>query len=228
MSRPDAERSRSKGKTPALACIAALLIGLLAGYAVAPSPPDLAATPAGVVAARSVSGVPVGFAHTQAGAAGAVAAYERAFASPAILRPGVLRARIEAAATPDYAAQMLATNAPGATRLARGPLGVGLRGGVRTLYLAVPIGYRVESYEPARARVLTWGFTLLGNAATLEPAAYFGLSRTEVVWMGGRWRIAATRSGFGPTPKLATRPGPLGAFGVAELTRKLRTYALAP
>lgn len=227
MSRPDAERSRFT-KAPTLVFIAAALVGLLAGYALAPSPPDPAATPAGVVAARSGSGVPVGFAHTQAGAAGAVAAYERSFASPAILRAGVLRARIEAAATPDYASQMLAANGPGARRLALGPLGVGLRGGVRTLYLAVPIGYRVESYRPSRARVLTWGFTLLGNAATLEPAAYFGLSRTEVVWMDGRWRIAATRSGFGPTPKLATRPGPLGAFGVVELARKLRTYASAP
>jgi len=100
-------------------------------------------------------------------------------------------------ATPDYAETMLAANSPGARRLAAGPIGVGVRRGVQTLYVAVPVGYRVESFQSGRARVLTWGFTLLGNAAAVEPAAYFGLTHTELVWMEGRWRIAETRGGFG-------------------------------
>ncbi|HET8862131.1 MAG TPA: hypothetical protein VFM94_02650, partial [Solirubrobacterales bacterium] len=179
-------------------------------------------------AARSIAGIPVGFPRTAAGAAGAVASYQRAFATPAILRPGVLRARIEAVATPDYVGAMLDANSPGAERLAVGPLGVGVRRGVQTLYAAVPIGYRIESYRPGRALILTWGFTLLGNASSVEPSAYFGLTHTEVVWMDGRWMIAETRSGFGPTPKLATKPGALGAYGVIDLARDLRSYALAP
>jgi hypothetical protein len=162
------------------------------------------------------------------GAAQAVAAYQRAFASPAILRPGVLRSRIDVVATPDYAATMLEVNSPGTRRLAAGPVGVGVRDGVQTLYASVPIGYRVESYRPGRAGILTWGFTLLGNTSSVEPAAYFGMTRTQVVWMDGRWRIAETRGGFGPTPKLATPPGPLGGFRVVELARQLRSYELAP
>lgn len=209
------------------ACLATLLLGLLAGFSLAPTGSERAAAPA-AGAARSVAGVPVGFAKTPKGAAAAVAAYQRAFADPAILRPRVLRARIEAVATPDYAQRMLAANSPGAERLTSGPLGLGLRRGVRTLYAAVPIGYKLRSYRPGRARVITWGFTLLGNAATLEPAAYFGLSDTELVWLGGRWRIAETRAGFGPTPRLATRPGPLGAYRVLDLARGLHSYALAP
>ena len=78
-----------------------------------------------------------------------------------------MRARIEAVAAPDYAQTMLAANSPGAERLARGPIGVGVSKGVQTLYEAVPIGYRVESFDAERARVLTWGFTLLGNAASV-------------------------------------------------------------
>jgi hypothetical protein len=212
-----------------LACIATLLVGFLLGHALSPTPGgDRAATPAKAGAARSLAGVAVSFPDSPAGAAQAVATYQRAFASPAILREGVLRSRIEAVATPDYAATMLAANSPGAARLAAGPIGVGVRRGVQTLYSAIPIGYRVESFAPDRARVLTWGFTLLGNASSVEPAAYFGLTHTELVWTDGRWRIAETRGGFGPTPKLATKPGPLGAYGVIDLARGLESYELAP
>lgn len=225
--------AQPRGSSPAprlaiLACLTTLLAGLLLGRAFAPSGGGRAAAPAGAGAARTLAGVAVGFAPTAAGAAQAVASYQRAFATPAILRPSVLRSRIEVVATPDYAATMLAVNSPGARRLATGPIGVGIRRGLGTLYSAVPIGYRVESYRPGRARVLTWGFTLLGNASSVEPAAYFGITRTDLVWMNERWRIAATRGGYGPTPRLATKPGALGGFGVLELARELRSYELAP
>lgn len=227
-------RSPTGGSAPSrrgllLACVATLLVGFLAGHGLSPTPGgDRAATPAKAGAARSLAGVPVSFPDSPAGAAQAVAAYQRAFASPAILGKGVLQSRIEVVATPDYAATMLAANSPGAERLAAGPIGAGVRRGVQTLYSAIPIGYRVESFAPNRARVLTWGFTLLGNASSVEPAAYFGLTHTELVWMEGRWRIAETRGGFGPTPKLATKPGPLGAYGVIDLARGLESYELAP
>ena len=62
----------------------------------------------------------------------------------------------------------------------------------------------------------------------MEPAAYFGLTHTELVWTEGRWRIAETRGGFGPTPRLATKPGPLGGYAVIDLARGLESYELAP
>jgi hypothetical protein len=172
--------------------------------------------------------VPIGFPETAAGAAAAVAAYERAFAAPSILRPRVLRARVAAVATPDYAATMLKVNGPGVERLANGPVGVGVAKGLQTLYSAVPIGYRIDAYEWGRAEVETWGMTLVGNAGTVQPAAYFGLSHTELTWVGGRWRIAAIESGFGPTPQLGTRPGSLGGYDVLGLARTLHAYAVAP
>ncbi len=205
--------------------LAALLLGGLIGWTTAPTAsPD----PAEEKTIRMQAGVPVGFPDTPSGAASAVAAYERSFASPSILRPGVLRRRIEAVAMPDYAATMLATNSPGERRIAAGPIGQGLADGTQTLYAAVPIGYRIESFTPQRARVMTWGFTLLGNASSVEPAAYFGLTHTELRWHEGQWRIAQTRGGFGPSPKLATRPGPLGGYGVLGIARQLRSYELSP
>lgn len=210
------------------ACLVTLLVGLLLGRSTAPSTSGSAAAPAAAGAARTLAGVPVFFPRTPLGAARAVAAYQRAFATRAILRPGVLRSRIEVVATSDYAATMLRANSPGAQRLAAGPVGEGVRQGVKTVYAAVPIGYRVESFSPRRAQVLTWGFTLLGNASSVEPAAYFGLTRTDLLWLDGRWRISATHGGFGPTPKLATPPGPLGAYRVIDLAGHLQSYELAP
>ena len=211
---------------------ALILIGVLgAGWVIgrAGSPTTAAPTPAGTgpgqtPADRTRAGIPVGFADTAKGAAGAVAAYQRAFASPSILSPAVMRERIEAVATPDYAPQMLAANTPGRERIAAGPIGIGVAAGLQTLYAAVPIGYLVEAFTPARARILTWGFTLLGNSSAVEPVAYFGLTHTELSWVGGTWRIAATRAGFGPTPKLATKPGPLGAYDVVGLAARLTSY----
>jgi hypothetical protein len=228
MMRSPATESKLTRRHLILACLACLLLGLLLGRSLSPTS-DRAALPAKAGAARSLAGIPVAFPNTAEGAAQAVAAYQRSFADPAILaEPGLMRARIEAVATPDYAETMISTTSLGAERLAAGPVGVGIRKGVETIYAAVPIGYRVESFQPGRARILTWGFTLLGNAASIEPAAYFGLTHTDLVWMDGRWRIAETRGGFGPTPKLATRPGALGGYGVIDLAKGLESYELAP
>lgn len=214
---------------PLAALLAALLLGTLIGRATAPpSGGARAATPANAGAARTRAGVPIGFPRTRLGAAQAVAAYEQSFASPAILEPGVLRRRIEAVAMPDYVAQMLAANSAGERRIAAGPIGQGLSSGLQTLYSAVPIGYRIESFSPTRARVLTWGFTLLGNASSVAPSAYFGLTHTELVWSNAQWKIAETRGGFGPTPKLGTPPGPLGGYGVLGVASQLRSYELSP
>ncbi len=177
---------------------------------------------------RVVAGVEVGYPHTRAGAELAAAGYQQAFGDTAILSPAVLRQRVAAVSTADFAPQMIAANEPGAARLAAGPLGRGLATGIPTAFFAVPIARRLLSYSPDRARVLTWGFTVLGNAASLEPRAYFGTARTDLVWLGGRWRIASTRAGFGPTPVLASpRHGGEG-FDVIDLTRELRPYGIAP
>jgi hypothetical protein len=212
----------------AIVVVVALLVGWLLGRGAGQAGERSTGGDGAPEAIHIRAGVPVGFSRTPGGAAAAVAAYQRAFASPAILRPGVLRKRIKAVATPDYVAEMLAVNSPGGERIAAGPIGVGLASGLQTLYSAVPIGYEVESFTPQRARILTWGFTLLGNASAVEPAAYFGLSHTELVWSKDGWRIAETRAGFGPTPKLATSPGPLGGYDVMNLAQRLESYELAP
>jgi len=218
---------RPRGAALALAALILLLAGLLVGRASAPGDEAVEA-PTGSGPVRVEDGVPVGHARTREGAAAAVASYQRAFADPAILAPDVMRRRLEVAASPDYVRTMLDANSPGRERLARGPIGQGIRHGIQTLYAGVPIGYRIESFAPRRARVLTWGFTLLGNASAVEPRAYFGLTHTDLVWLDGDWKIAATEASFGPTPKLQTPPGPVGGYDVMRLARELRSYGATP
>lgn len=220
--------SRRRYLTPALCGLLALLAGLAIGRASVAGNTAQSGASAGPGPTRTQAGVPVGHARTRTGAAAAVASYQRAFADPAILRPGVMRRRIEVIASPDYAQRMLGANSPGRERLARGPLGQGIAHGIQTLYVGVPIGYRIESFSPRRARVLTWGFTLLGNAAAVAPRAYFGLTHTDLAWLGGDWRIAGTEASFGPTPKLQTPPGPVSGYGVMRLARELRSYGATP
>lgn len=211
---------------------AALVLGLLLVCKLSVSSPSRSSAerrPAnGEDETRREAGVSLGFPETAAGAAAAVAAYQQAFAQPTVLRPGMLRARIAAVATPAYAPRMLAANGPGQERIAAGPVGVGLENGVRTIYKAVPIGYKVLSFAGGRAEVETWGLTIVGNLGSVEPTLWFGTSRTTLTWQGDRWRIADVESGFGPTPAIGTRPDPAAAYEVIELAKELKGYAVAP
>lgn len=210
----------------ALALGLGLLIGRLAvAGSTSPAPPF--PDPPGPT--RFVSGgVGVGYAHSRAGAVAASAGYQRAFADKALLRPGELRRRVEAVATPGFAPRMAAANEPGARRLRRGLLGAGLKEEIPTSYFGVPVYYRVLSYTPERAVIRTWGFTVLGNAWTAEPGAYFGTSRMVLAWEGGDWKLAGTRAGFGPSPRIVTRRHGNEGFDLVDLLQGMRSYAVGP
>lgn len=212
----------------AVGFLVAAVLGVVVGRVSAPSAPSPKAVPPSPGLTRERAGVGVGFPRTREGAALAAGSYQQAFADKAILKLGELRRRIEAVATPRFAPVMLRANRPGALRLRRGVFGQGVRAKIASAYFGVPVGYRVLSYSPGRAVVQTWGFTLLGNVSAVEPTAYFGLSRTVLVWMDGDWKIADTRASFGPTPRLASpRPGGEG-LGLVELTEELHRYGVAP
>lgn len=209
---------------------AALILGLLAGRLSAPGHPSPSPhAPGSPGPTRQGSGgVGVGYAHSRDGALAANAGYLQALADTAILRTEELRRRVEAVAIPSYVPAILAASEPGARRLMQGALGAGVKENVPTAYFAVPISYRLVSYSPRRAVIQTWGFTVLGNATSAEPAAYFGTSRIVLVWSEGDWKIARSRAAFGPTPRLLTpREGGEG-FALVDLLERMERYAVAP
>lgn len=214
----------------ALLIAAVGVLGLLAGRLSAagdPSPSPHAPGSPGPTRQGS-GGVGVGYAHSRDGALAANAGYLQALADTAVLRAEELRRRVEAIAIPSYVPAILAASEPGARRLMRGALGAGIEEKVPTAYFAVPISYRLISYSPRRAVIQSWGFTVLGNATSAEPAAYFGTSRIVLSWSEGDWKIARTRAGFGPTPRLLTpREGGEG-FGLVDLLARMERYAVAP
>jgi hypothetical protein len=162
------------------------------------------------------------------GAIVAAAAYQRALANPAILRPGGIKKRIEAIATPDYADDMLEANQPGADRLMAEPIGEGVQQGIPTVYAGVPIAYRVLSYTGDRARIQNWGFTIVGNVSTVEPVAYFGTGTVELVWQDGQWKVASSKAAFGPTPQTRTPEEGAEGFDLQDLADDFGLYGLAP
>lgn len=168
------------------------------------------------------------FPHSEDGAIVAAAAYQRALANSAILRPGGLKKRVEAIATPAYADKMLEANQPGADRLKAGPLGEGVQQGIPTVYVGIPIAYRVLSYTPNRARIQNWGSTIVGNVSTVEPVAYFGTGTIELVWQGGRWRVASSKAAFGPTPQTSTPEKGTEGFELQDLADDFKPYGVAP
>lgn len=213
----------------AIGVLIAVLVGVMIGRASAPgSSTPLEAASSSPGPNGESAGVGVGFSRTREGAALAAGSYQQAFTHMAILRPGELRRRIEVVATPRFAPTMLAANEHGTAQLKGGAFGEGIRARVQSAFVGVPVSYRVLSYTPGRAVVQVWGFTLVGNVESVEPTAFFGLSRTVLVWMGGDWKIADTRASFGPTPRLGTsRPGGEG-IGLVELMKELHRYAVAP
>ena len=202
-----------------------LVLGAFAlGLLLAPDGGEAPPSPASAEAA----GLGPPYPRSRAGASLAAAGYQQRFAGLAILRPGVLRERIEAVATPDFAQAMLNANLPGTKRLAAGAIGEGARQGIATVFLGTPLGYRLLSYSPERARVLIWGLTILGNASAAEPSAYFGTSTVELAWQQERWKVAFLRSSFGPTPQLASPRRNGEGFELIELARDLEPDGIAP
>lgn len=104
-------------------------------------------------------------------------------------------------ATPRYAATFAGAGGQALAQAERQTaLGRGIASGAETVFLAVPIGYRVVSYTPARIRVIGYGLSVVANDQGLSPRATWATTVTDAVWQDGDWRVDAASSTEGPTP----------------------------
>ena len=98
-------------------------------------------------------------------------------------------------------------------------------GGVR--YRVGPLAVRAETAgNGARARVEIWYVGVL-SAPNVAPYEQWRLSRYDLLWERGAWRVAAESAGPGPRP--AAPPGPEPATtGALETALASFTSAVAP
>ncbi len=92
------------------------------------------------------------------------------------------------------------------------PLGGALRARRPVLARSAPLGYRLLSYSPGRARIEAWVVSLLGGRGLpldLRLARYRGEER----WSGSGWRLARIES--------VTDPSSVRFRGAAELSGRL-------
>lgn len=221
LSRRDTKKRAALFFGAAALLVLAFVIGRL-------SAPEDEAQPNPPAAAVPGAELKTNYPHSKDGAIVAAAAYQRALANSAILRPGGLKKRVEAIATPDYADELLKANQPGADRLMAGPLGQGVQQGIPTVYVGIPIAYRVLSYNPDRARIQNWGSTIVGNVSTVEPVAYFGTGTIELVWQDTQWKVASSQAASGPTPQTSTPEDGAEGFELQDLADDFRLYGVAP
>ena len=223
-----------RSRMPAIvALVVALIAAAVTGRLTAPradAPPVPHPAPATMPPepgpSRTMAGVPVGYPRTRAGAVAAMAAYGRALADPRIQLDDRRRDAVATAVgTERYAKSLQDAQAVFALRRA-GPVGQALRPGARAVFLAVPIAYRMLSYDDSTAVIKSWGLAITASDTGLSPQASWGTTTTTAVWEHGDWKVDEVSSKSGPTPAGADPPSTALAF--VDALGGLRTFRHAP
>jgi hypothetical protein len=199
--------------------VIAVLAAFFIGRSTAPSSPATVQAqrpgpPTGPGPSRVVSGVGVGYPDTEAGAVAALLADGQTLSDPRVLLDPRRRAQVlSLIATPRYAATFAGSGGQALAQAERQTaLGRGLAAGAQTLFLGVPIAYRVVSYTPRRIRVIGYGVSVVANDQGLSPRATWATSTTDAVWQDGNWRVDAVSSSDGPTPAPTAAPSDAASF----------------
>lgn len=163
---------------------------------------------------KVVDGVAVGYPHTRAGAVAALLADGQTLSDPKVLLNPTLRSQVlSLIATSQYAQTFSGAGGQALVQAERNtPLGQGIRSGAQTVFLSVPVSYRVVSYSPQQVKVIGYGVSIVANDQGLSPRTTWATSTTTAVWQDGDWKVASASSSDGPTPALTAQPSSASAF----------------
>ena len=204
---------------------------------VAASPGTAAAAPAEAAAATRVgprrfeAGVGVGYAHSQQGAVAAAANFTRVLSSDLILDTSRRRAAIAALAAPAAKARLQRTFDQAVVSLRQG-LGVSdsANDGTQVLLRATPVGWRVEDYSDATAKVAIWVTSVGGSIGGTVAAPIregWGTTTVELRWVGDDWKLAESTTTDGPVPIADVAP-PTAAPELVDKANEFKEFTYAP
>jgi hypothetical protein len=187
------ERPRSRA-----AAVGALVVALVAAATIgrltaptADSAPTNGPAPAAPAprATRTAAGVPVGYPRTRAGAVAAMAAYGQALADPRIQLDDRRRRAVAATVGTDRYARSLEDAAAVFAARRSGAVGQALRPGAQAVFLAVPVAFRVVSYNQNEAVIRSWGVAIVASDTGLQPRASWGMTTTTALWQHDDWNV---------------------------------------
>jgi hypothetical protein len=206
--------------------------------------PTAAATPDGTAAPRAdaagagvgphrvSNGVGVGYARSQQGAVAAAANYTRVLSSALILDTARRRAAIDTLAAPEARARLQKTFDQAVASLRAG-LGVSGAAADRAQVLlrATPVGWRVEQYSNASAKVAIWvtsvGGSLGGDSGTVPVREGWGTTTVTLRWVGGDWKQVQSTTADGPVPIADVAP-PTAAGELVSKANEFKEFTYAP
>ncbi|MFJ6722596.1 hypothetical protein [Streptomyces sp. NPDC091259] len=171
--------------------------------------------------------LPKGFAHDEQGAQSAAANYAVAMGSDGMFKRDIRHAIVDDIYTPDAASRLKAPQDQAYSTALLAKLGLDANGnpapGNTFVTRTVPIGTRVESYEPTKAKVAVWATGLIGMSGekSTDPVRTTWKTWTfELVWTGDDWKVASDSQQDGPAPV----PGDIAASSADDISKAIKEF----
>lgn len=165
------------------------------------------------------NGVPTGFPDSAGGAIQAASAFDCVLGGPLVIHPDAFRAAVRTMAAPGMATTMLQAADATLTSLdANTGLISAAAAGKAVAVRCIPIGYRLETFTPSAAAVDVWTEQIVAVDQSLPPTVTYDTITLSLVWVGGDWRLAGSRTLDASWAPRDPRPGlPVGSSLPAQL-----------
>ncbi|MEF2528269.1 MULTISPECIES: hypothetical protein [Streptomyces] len=173
------------------------------------------------------TGIPTGFPQTEQGAQSAAANYAVALGSDRMFKKDSRHTLVGTIYTPAAAARLKGPQdaAYSAEFLAR--LGLDANGnapqGSTFVTRAVPVGTRIDAYNPSTAKVSVWYTGLIGMSGPKSTDPVRTTWKTwvfELTWTGEDWKVSADTQQDGPAPV----PGDIAASTADDISKAIKEF----
>lgn len=176
----------------------AMVIGLFVGLAVGGGKDDKS-TASGAGPTKVINGVPVGYERSRDGAIQAALGYLGVIGRGVELQSVDRKRAIEAMTLASRLDQVTKELEAG-YRFADERFGLS-SGAKDALFRNGVLGYRVKGYDNQAAEVEIWEVVVAGKEGAVPAGASWERATIELRWAKGDWKLAATSTAAGPSPR---------------------------